>query len=285
MKILKPKTLSETLQILNDHGPEAQVLAGGTDLVPQINMRRLKPKLLVSIRGISELSYIRENGDGLSLGPLTSHAQLAQAARVREKMPCLANASAQLGSPLIRSIGTVGGNLCSASPAADTAPPLLSLGAEIIWQDSTTEHRTPLELFFKDVNRTSLPSNALLTGILIPAKHPETNSVFLKLGLRNALAISVVSVAVCASFDTDRRVKHIRISLGSVAPVPLLAKAAGEYLTGKKIETKTISEAAKIAADEASPISDVRASAWYRKEMAALYTKRALLAVTGLTEM
>ena len=281
MKIFRPKKLPEALKIVRDFGGEGQVLAGGTDIVPKLNLRQISPKALVSIRGIKELDYIRKKDNELHIGPLTTHARISTSVEVLDLAPCLSQASAQVGSPLIRSIGTLGGNLCWASPAADTAPPLLSLDAEVIWQDETVQKRIPLKSFFQDVNQTTLPATALITGIVIPEKKPNFRSVFLKLGMRNAVTISVVSVAIFATFDQNRVVEDIRISLGSVAPTPIIAKAAGEFLMGKEMERATVIEAANIAVGEISPISDVRASSWYRKEMTAILTRRALEAVAG----
>jgi CO/xanthine dehydrogenase FAD-binding subunit len=284
MRILKPKTVDEALTILGDYGPEARVLAGGTDLIPQMNIREIRPKRLVSMRSIEELSYIRDEGDELHIGPLTTHAVLAKSPQVRKRAMSLSQASAQLGSPLIRNIGTVGGNLCWASPAADTAPALLSLGADVIWRQKGREHRSRLENFFEGVNQTSLPPSALLTGIVLPATDPKSRSVYLKLGVRNAVTIAVVSVAVWASLDTDNTVRDIRIAMGSVASRPILAGTAAACLKGKVLDSAMVHEAAEKAVSEISPISDVRASAWYRKEMTALFTRRALQVVGGVRE-
>lgn len=281
MKVIKPQDITEALQVLNDYGPEARILAGGTDLVPGINMGEPRPKALVSIRKFEELDYIREEDDALIIGPATTHAKIARSTAIQEKAGALALASAKVGSPQIRNLGTVGGNLCWASPAADTAPALLSLGAHIVWRDGSGEHREPLENFFKGVNTTLLPAGALVTSIVIPNSALWTKSVFLKLGMRNAMTISIVNVAVSVALDADNTVKDIKISLGSVAPTPILAGKAGAYLINKKPDLEMISAAAQIAADETSPISDMRASAWYRKEMARVHTKNALSEALG----
>lgn len=282
MRFFSPKTISEAISILGDFGPEAKVLAGGTDLMPRINRRQIKPKVLVSIRNIEELDSIQERSDALMIGPSTTHAFLANSPMVREKAETLAISSSLVGSPLIRNLGTIGGNLCWASPAADTAPPLLSLGAEIIWQERGNEQRCPLDAFFKGVNATALPPTALVTGISIPVSALGMRTTFMKIGLRNAVNISIVSVAVAMTLDGDRMARRVRISLGAVAPVPLLANAASNYLAGKEISPETIATSANIAAEEITPISDVRASSWYRKEMARVYTIRALSAAAGI---
>jgi len=284
MKVLKPQTISEAIHMLEDLGPGVRILAGGTELMPMINRRELTPSALVCIRNIEQLNSIQETNDGLLIGPCTPHARLLNSPLVQKRAYSLAIASAQLGNPLIQNLGTIGGNLCWASPAADTAPPLLSLGAEVIWREGDEEHRTALDSFFKGVNSTSLPPTALVTGIFIPFPISGMKTVFLKLGLRNAATISVVSVAVAMALNGDRVVRSVRIALGSVAPIPLLANAAGKYLTGKKIAPDSITMAAKLAADNTSPISDVRASARYRKQMARTYTIRALSAAAGLKE-
>jgi carbon-monoxide dehydrogenase medium subunit len=284
MKLLKPKTISETLKMREDFPGEARILAGGTDLVPRINRRDLRPKVLVSIKGVQGLQFIQEVDGGLRIGPLVTHADLAADPLVRKRYPSLALASAQVGSPLIRNLGTLGGNLCWASPAADTAPPLLCLGAEIIWREGDQEHQEPLEHFFKGVNQTSLSKTALVTGIFIPPQPLEYKSVFLKLGLRNSVTTAVVSVAATAAFEGEDRANRFKIALGSVGSVPLLAKKAVEYLTGKSLDPEVINEAADLAAQEASPISDIRASAWYRTEMIRVFTRRALSTLLGIEE-
>ncbi|MFH2127445.1 MAG: xanthine dehydrogenase family protein subunit M [Pseudomonadota bacterium] len=281
MKVIKPRDITETLRVLGDYGPEAKILAGGTDLVPGINLGNDRPKALVSIRQLKELDGIREEGDALVIGSSTTHAKISRSGLLREKAGALASASAKVGSPQIRNLGTVGGNLCWASPAADTAPALLSLGAEIVWRDGSGEHREPLASFFEGVNKTSLPAGVLVTGIAIPDAAKWTKSVFLKLGMRNAMTISVVNVAVSVALDAGNAVKDINISLGSVAPSPILAGKAGDHLKNKKPDQEMISAAARIAADETSPISDMRASAWYRHEMARVYTKNALSEALG----
>jgi carbon-monoxide dehydrogenase medium subunit len=285
MKFLKPKTILEAINMLEDFGSEASIMAGGTDLMPKINSRELKPKVLISINKIQQLDYIQETDGGLLIGPMTTHSRLVNSLLIREKANSLSMASAQVGSPLIRNIGTIGGNLCWASPAADTAPPLLSLGAEIIWREGSIEHKTPLESFFKGVNGTCLLSTGLVTGIFIPSPPSGTKTIFLKLGLRNAVTISVVSVAVAIVLEGDLIAKSVKIALGSVAPTPLLATAAEGFLIGKKVSIENITLAAQIVADSTLPISDVRASAWYRKEMARIYTIRALSAIAGLKEV
>lgn len=267
-----------------DFRGEARILAGGTDLVPRMNRRDLKPKVLVSIKGVQDLQFIQEVGGGLRIGPLVTHTDLAADPLVVKRYPSLVQASAQVGSPLIRNLGTLGGNLCWASPAADTAPPLLCLGAEIIWREGDREHQEPLEHFFKGVNQTSLSKTALVTGIFIPPQPLGYKSIFLKLGLRNAVTIAVVSVAATMVLEGEGRANQFKIALGSVGPVPLLAKKAAEYLTGKSLDPEVIDEGADLAAQEASPISDIRASAWYRTEMIRVYTRRAISNLLGIEE-
>ena len=284
MRLFKPRTISEAIHMLEDLGSGTRMLAGGTDIMPMVHRRQIKPKALVSIRDIKRLDFIKERSNGLLIGPLTTHASVANSRLVREKAESLAISSSLVGSPVTRNLGTIGGNLCWASPAADTAPPLLSLGAEIMWREGDEEHKSPLDSFFKGVNRTSLPPRALVTGIFVPPPISGMKTMFLKLGLRNAVTISVVSVAVAMALDVDRVVRSVRIVLGSVAPIPLVANAASRYLTGKEVNPETLTTAANLAADETTPISDVRASAWYRKEMARVYTIRALSAAAGLME-
>ncbi len=216
------------------------------------------------------------------IGPLVTHSSLANSPTVKAKASCLAEAAARLGSPLIRNLGTIGGNLCWASPAADTAPPLLALGAAVIWQQGGREGKKDLADFFIAPNRTCLPPGALVTGIWVPPSPPGMKTIFLKLGLRNGAAISVVSVAASLVLE-NCMVERVRLAFGSVAPVPFLACQAEKFLSGKPLEAETMGTAADLAAAEASPVSDVRASSWYRREMTRVYARRALTALSAGT--
>ena len=266
--------------MLADFAPEATIVAGGTDLLPPVNRFLLKPKVLISIRNISELNDIREAEGGLMIGPLVTHSSLANSPAVKAKAGSLAEAAARVGSPLIRNLGTIGGNICWASPAADTAPPLLTLGAAVIWQQGGRERKKDLADFFIGPNQTCLPPGALVTGIWVPPLPPEMKTIFLKLGLRNGAAISVVSVAASLVLE-NRMVRSVRLAFGSVAPMPFLASQAEKFLSGKPLEAETIAAAADLAAAEASPVSDVRASSWYRREMTRVYARRALTALSA----
>ncbi len=276
-----PTSLQEALECLAEHAPDTAPLAGGTNLVVDLRSGRHAPQTLVDISRLPELKGIRRENGHVFTGAGVTIAELLDDPQVGAAGPCLRAAASIFASPLVRNRATLGGNLADGSPAADTAPSLLALEAEVELASSAGRRRIPLDEFFIHVRKTQLQPGEVIAGVRWTAVGPNTYTAFQKLGLRKADAISVVSAAVRVDVDEDGKVEKARIALGSVAPVPLRARGAEDALYGRKLTAVCAREAAELAARAASPISDVRASAEYRREMAAVLVRRLLEQIIG----
>ena len=271
-------TVAEVCSLLSQYGKAAKVIAGGTDLLVKMKERELAPQYLVGLNGINDLDYIEyDEVDGLRIGALTSNDSVAGSVVIRERFGLLSEAAAKIGTPQIRNMGTIGGNLCNAAPSADTAPPLIALGARVKLVSSKGERTVLLEEFFTGPGETVLQTNELLTEIQVPKPIPGTRGVYIKLFPRGAVDIAAVGVAALLILGKDGVCNDARIVLGAVAPTPVRANMAEAVIKGKKGKNELVQEAAETAAEEARPISDVRCSADYRQEMVKVLTRRALV--------
>lgn len=276
-KYLLPSSLSEAISILSEENGKAKILAGGTDLLPLMADRQLRPDTLISLKKIQELQGIENQEKVIILGATCRLGEVEESSLVQRTIPILSSAVREMGSWQIRNRGTVGGNLCNASPAADTAPPLLVLGSEVILLCPKGQRRIPLSDFFIGPGQTALKEDEMLTKILIP-KPVGGEGIYVKLGRRRAMEIAIAGVAVWVLPEaSEERIKEIRIALSSVGPVPFRAYEAESKLKGEKIEERVIEEAAEIASQLSNPITDVRGTMEYRKEMVRVLTKRAIL--------
>ena len=273
-----PGSLSEAISLAAHSGPEAALLAGGTDLVVQMKRNDRFPSCVINLKRISEFLRIDDRQErGTLIGPLVTHHTLAESPVIREKFDFLSEAALSIGTFQIRERGTIGGNICNGSPAADTIPPLICLGAKLRLRSSSEERVIAIEDFFEGPQKTRLKSDEILTGIEIPILPPRTRGIYLKLGRRKALEIAVVGVAVLLTLDERQMTcTGARIALASVAPIPLPCPRAGAVLVGQKMENKVIEQAARVAQEESVPISDLRGTAEYRRQMVYVLTKRAL---------
>ncbi len=278
----EPSTLAEAISILNQYGKEAKALAGGTDLLVNMKERGLEPKCLVNLKTIPGLSYIRfDEKEGLRMGALTTVREVETSSLIQEKFPCLHEGARSLGSVQIRNRATLGGNLCNASPAADHAPPLLVLNAQVRLVGAGGERVVPLEKFFVGPGVTVL-QNEILTEVIVPASSLRVQGVYLTICRREAVDLAQVGIAVAARAEEKKaKWKDVRIALGAVAPTPLRAYETEKLLEGRDIEKSVIDEAVKKSMEEASPITDLRASDWYRREMVGVLAQRALEQVAG----
>jgi xanthine dehydrogenase iron-sulfur cluster and FAD-binding subunit A len=279
-----PGTVDEALKLLAQYGKEARVMAGGTDLIIEIERGVRSPATIVDISRIPGLDRIVLGEDGrIHLGPLVTHNQAAGSALCVERAYPLAQACWQVGAPQIRNRGTVAGNLITASPANDAITPLWVLGASVTLRSARGERTLSFEDFFLGVRQTALADDELLASISFPALAANERGTFLKLGLRRAQAISVVNVAVVLAFEGDE-VSRARIALGSVAPTIIRAPEAEAALLGRELDNQVIEEAGRLAAAASRPISDIRGSAGYRREMVRVLTVRALRALRDGSE-
>ena len=270
-----PKTLEEAMSLLVNYGNEAKLMAGGTDLVNLMRTRALMPKYIIDITRIPELDYIRyDEKDGLRIGALTTLSAIQLSGVVRENSSLLYEAVCQMGSVQVRNKATIGGNICRASPSADTAPPLLALDAKVKIAGPAKGRIMPLEDFFTGPGKTAIRHNEILTEIQMPELPARTGTAFLKAS-RIVVDLAKVNAAIVLTVK-DRVCEDVRIALGAVAPTPIRAKKAEELLKGEKLEDKVIKEAAETAAGETQCISDLRASADYREELSKVLVRRAI---------
>lgn len=274
---LAPQTLSEALDILEQHTEGVHIIAGGTDLVPRMRSRVVEPTLLVDLR-LLDLSGIAGSERGIRIGTYATHTDILESELLAELCPALVEAAADIAGPPIRNRGTVGGNLVNASPAADLVPPLMVYGAVVVLEKKDETREIPLEDFFTGPGQTVLLPGEILTEIRIPAIPSNTTSKFIKLGKRKAMAVAVVSVAARLTLDEFGKIAQARIALGSVAPTPIRARLAEAILEGQQPSEELFALAGLTASSESSPISDIRSSGDYRKKMVAVLTRRALVA-------
>lgn len=274
----RPTELTEALKLLAELKEGYRIIAGGTDLVPAA--RRGGVSLpnhthIIDISSIKELGYIVKDDGMIRIGAVTRVSEIGVSTVVKEHVPIVADAASQLGSLQVRNLGTIGGNLCNASPAADIAPPLLVLDAKVNVRGIDGQRLVPVTELFTGPGKTNLAPGEILAEIQIPITEATAGSCFIKLGRRNAFTLSIVSVATLVKVK-DGIFDDVRIALGAVAPTPIRASKAEEYLTGKETSEQVIDEGAKIVAGEVKPISDVRASEEYRRDMSYILTKRAI---------
>lgn len=269
--------IEEALALLDQHRGAARIVAGGTDLIIEME-RGQHPQLqvLIDITRVKGLDEINLRDGVISLGPLASHNHVLGSALIRERGLPLAQASWEVGAPQIRNRATVAGNLITASPANDTITPLIALGARVKLSSLGGERSLALEDFYSSFRQTVLRPNEMLSEISFPALNNNQRGFFLKLGLRRAQAISVVDAAIVLSFKDDETVSAARITLGSVAPVIIRARAAEEFLLGKRLKPEIIAEVGRLAKESTTPIDDIRGSAEYRSEMAQVLVTRSL---------
>ncbi len=274
----EPKTLDECLSLLDRHGSDAAVLAGGTDLLVNMKKGLIKPLVVVSLGRIRELREIRTGGDPgkLRLGSMVTMDAIGTHREIKKHFSILAQGAQKLGSPLIRNRATIGGNLVTARPAADSHGPLICLGARIKLTGPPGSREVAAEDFFQGPGASVTRPNELLTHIMINEAPPRCGSVYLKYGIRKTLEISVVNVSVLLGLKKDKTITHARVALGAVAPRTIRSQKAEKCLIGNPPERKTIEKAAEAAAAQCEPISDIRGSAEYRRILVAVLTRRAI---------
>ena len=270
---LAPRRLDEALSLLT---PEAVPLAGGTDLFLRMERRQTQPDAVVDLKRIPDMDRIEPSDAGLRIGALALMETLAASPLVRKDYDALARSARVVGSIQTRNRATVGGNLANASPAADTATPLMALGAAVEGADADGIRQMPVEQLFLGPGRTALRDNEVLTAILIPAMPARAGSAFERC-VRTAMDIAVVNCAAFLRLDEDGAVAEARIALGAVGPTPLRAASAESLLKGRRFGPGVAEEAAECAAADAQPIDDVRAGADYRREMVRVLTRRAVV--------
>jgi carbon-monoxide dehydrogenase medium subunit len=295
---LRPQTLEEALSLLNQHGKKAKLIAGGTDVIVLIKQKAMMPEVLISLRGIPGLDQIRYDG-ALKIGPMVTHRDIEKSEVIRKEFSALTDAVDVLGSIQIRNVATIGGNVCTAAPSADTATPLLVLGTQVKIKNLTEERTVPIEGFFTGPGETILKKGEMVTELIIPKPLPNTGSAYWKLQRRLALDLPILGVSVLLSLDKgtvscsdmlcttspissilhtmekdELTCKEIRIALGVAAPTPIRALKAENLMRGKKISDELLEEVANTASVEAQPRDSIRGEAWYRKDLIRVLVKR-----------
>ncbi len=272
-----PQTVQEACGLLTQFGSKAKVLSGGTDLMVKMKHGLCAYQVLVSLKELSELKEIRyEKGKGIVIGARATHNDLVNSTILNEKYLSVSEAAHQMANNQIRNLGTVGGNIVNAVPSADLPPILVALGAGITLAGPNGERTLPLEDFFTGPGKTLLATDELVTQFVIPDQ-PTTGSKYIKFGLRRSGALAVVGVAAAVTMEGNI-IKASRVVLGAVAPVPLRAKQAEAALIGKEYSDELLEQAGVVASQECKPISDIRGSEEYRRDMVRVFTKRALKA-------
>ena len=280
-RYLAPTRLADALAALATPGG-ATVLAGGTDLMPQGHAGKAKPAaLLLNIRRVEGLDAVSADGGWLVIGALVTLTTLLEHPLVRRHAPLLVEAADRFASAQIRNAATLGGNLVNASPAGDTLTPLVALDAEVELarlgsEGGVVRRRLPVAEFLTGPGRTARAADELLVAVHLPVAPPGQVVRFYKGGTRPALDISSISIAFAARRDAEGALHGVRLALGAVGPTPLRARAAEALLEGRRLDAALAASAAEAAAADARPIDDVRASAWYRRELVRNMTRRML---------
>ncbi|MGZ3568262.1 MAG: FAD binding domain-containing protein [Thermodesulfobacteriota bacterium] len=278
-KYFRPRTIPEALKILEEFQGKARLLAGGTDLIPQIRNRETEPKVLVDITRIPGLGEIKLEEGVIKIGALVTHAQVAESSLISEKALALSEGASQLGSPQIRNLGTVAGNVVSGQPGADTTIPLLALDAKVKIASKQGERTVPLTEFFLDTGKTVVDSSReMVVEIFFPPLAENESSVSLRLARRKALALPILTVSVVVSADMkQQKFNRIRIALGPAASTPFRPREAEQMLASASIADALIKEAARKAAQEANPrTSLLRGSEAYRRDIVANLVERGI---------
>jgi carbon-monoxide dehydrogenase medium subunit len=272
----RPKSVQEACRILAQE-PEAYLLAGGTDLLVHIKRRQKKPTAVVNLKAIPGLSEIRVEDSQIRIGALATQAKVVVHPVLRAEYPVLPYTVYFMGSPAIRNLATIGGNLCNASPAADLPPVFLVLDAEVTIAGAQRTRRLPLHDFFLGPGETALMPGEILTEVSFP-RRPGWLIRYERLDVRQAMDIAIAAAGLAVRMNGGRCVEA-RVALGAVAPTPIRVPEAEAALAGQALKDETIGSVAGMARDAAQPISDIRASAEYRRHMVEMLVRRGLIGI------
>ena len=275
-EMILPGSVKECVQALAQHGAAAKLVAGGTDLLPQLKNHLLKPGVVVDLSGVAPLRQLGEDKGGLRIGAAVTARELERDARLqRPPYRGLAESGALVGSVQVRHLATVGGNICNAAPSADMIPPLLALDAEAVIAGPRGERRVPLRDFITGVRKTVLGPDELLLELVVPDPGANSGGAYLRHTPRRELDIAVVGVGSQVTL-AGGVCRKARIALAAVAPTPVHATAAERALEGQALTAQKIEEAAALAVEAARPISDQRGSAEFRRHLVRVLTRRTL---------
>lgn len=275
VQYFSPASLEEALQLLEEHGSGLSVLAGGTDLVRDMNLEFKIPDGIMWI-GKLDLEYVIEGADVIRIGAGTRMQTAASSPVLQEKASAVARAAGKLASPPVRSLATLGGNLCTASPAADCGCALLGLGAEVQLTSAKGQRVVRLVDFYTGPNETVIQPDELMTEIWVKPHAEREGSAYLKIGRRQAMTLAVINATSRVKLSADGKCEAVNIAVGAAAPTLVRISAAEELLTGQVLTDDAISEAAAIAGREIKPIDDVHGTIWYRRRVVPVLVERTL---------
>lgn len=272
-----PEDFGEALILLTSKKGPVFVIAGGTDLIPRMRAHQVEPISLIDLKNLS-LDRISSDASSIHIGACVTLTQIIESEMINDYLPALVSACKTMAGPPVRNRATIGGNLATASPAADTAPPLLIYDAVVVVRGMEGQRLIPVNDFFVGPGKTGLSTGEIITEIVIPKPPTISGCSFIKFGKREAMAIAVVSVAVRLSLDSEGRIDQSRIALGSVAPTPIRAINAENLLNGQMINDDLMQDAGLEAGQATLPITDIRASAEYRRSITEVLVRRAIRA-------
>ncbi len=271
-----PRSVQEACSFMAQHKGEALAMTGGTDLLPKMKDRVLTPRYVVGLRSIAGLDYVKRDEKGLTIGALATLAQVAESSAVLKDYPLLAEAILKVASVQVRNIGTIAGNLCNASPSADTAPALMVMGARLKIGNVDGQSRViPVEDLFTGPGKTVLTQGELLEEIQVPPPLPGSGGAYWKLSLRRAMDLATVGVGCFLTLD-GKKCLEARIALGAVAPTPIRAKGAEDLVRGASLSADLLEKASAAAMSASRPITDIRSTADYRRKMVGVLTRKAI---------
>lgn len=274
--VITPITLHECLTILSNNLSNTRIIAGGTDAVVRMKEGKWRPESWINIKNLEELRFIKEGDGKIHIGPLTTHTDIIKSPLLQKKATVLVEASHEVGAMQMQNAGTIGGNIGTASPAGDTIPALYVLSTEIELSSLNTTRIVPIEEFFIGPGKTVMKPQEMITDIIIQPQKENEMSIFQKLGPRKAQSISIVNVAISIELAENDQVLSAKIAFGSVAPTIIRARKCESILTLQPLTKDSIQNIAKIAWKEVMPITDVRATAEYRRDMASALLERGL---------
>ena len=270
-----PANISEALGLLNEHGENAKLLAGGQSLIPILKLRLAEPQWVVDIGRLAELREIRETDDSIQIGSLVRHVEIERSELLARACPLLPETAAEIGDVQVRNRGTLGGSLAHADPAGDFPAAALALDARLTASSVDGERSFAAQDFFTGLMMTALRPNEILTSIEIPKAGPRTGSAYAKLH-QQASGFAIVGVASLVTLDAAGKVEDVRVGITGVAEKPYRARGVEEKLRGNVPSSKEIKSASALAADGVEPLGDIHASEDYRRELAAVFTARSL---------
>ena len=272
---LSPNQVSEAISLLQKHGEEAKILAGGHSLIPAMKLRFAMPEYLIDISGIDGLEYIREEDGQLKIGAMTRESSLEESNLVKDNYPLLLDTVKMIADPQVRNMATVGGNLAHGDPANDHPATMIALRASVAVEGPNGRREIGIDDFFPDFFTTALEDNEILTEIRIPASQPGSGGAYQKIE-RKVGDYAAAAVACQLSLEADGKIQQIGIGLTNVGPVPIRSVGAEGNLRGKTPDDSLIQESGRLAAEECNPVDDLRGSADYKRDLVNELTQRAI---------